>query len=222
MDLIARLTATVTDLMAANARVLVGIDGPDAAGKTTIADRLAEELTDAGVQPVRASVDDFHNPREVRTAQGALSPEGCYRDSFNYPALRDGLLLPFANGARKVVSQCFDYRLGVAAVTTGRVPERALLILDGVYLLRPALRDLWTLAVYLHVTPDVALERAKIRDRDLFGSIEEVERRYRQRYLPAQDLYRMEADPERLAHVVIDNTDLAESLVLRWQVPPRH
>lgn len=42
-------------------RVLrVAIDGPDAAGKTTLADDLAAHLTGRGRPVIRASVDDFH------------------------------------------------------------------------------------------------------------------------------------------------------------------
>jgi uridine kinase len=46
MDLGQQLAAAVVDLAADRDRdrVLVGIDGPDAAGNTTLADRLADAL----------------------------------------------------------------------------------------------------------------------------------------------------------------------------------
>ena len=40
--------------------VRVAIDGPDAAGKTTLADRLAEAVRAAGRPALRVSIDDFH------------------------------------------------------------------------------------------------------------------------------------------------------------------
>jgi uridine kinase len=43
---------------------------------------------------------------------------------------------------------------------------------------------MWTLSVYLRVSPEETLRRAKVRDLDLFGSHDEIERRYRRRYLP--------------------------------------
>jgi hypothetical protein len=85
------------------------------------------------------------------------------------------------------------------------VPARAVLVFDGVFLLRESVRELWTLSVYLHVSPAETLRRAIKRDLDLFGSTDEIERRYHQRYLPAQALYRAEARPETTAHVVVDN-----------------
>ena len=49
-----------------------------------------------------------------------------------------------------------------------------------------------------------------------FGSPEEVERRYRARYLPGQQLYRREADPETRADVLVDNDDVNAPVILRW------
>ena len=53
------------------------------------------------------------------------------------------------------------------------------------------------------------------RDADLFGSEADAKSRYAARYLPAQALYRGEVDPERLADVVVDNTETAAVLTRR-------
>jgi uridine kinase len=179
MDLVARLADAVVDLRPRHDRLLVGIDGPDAAGKTTLADRLAADLPG----PVlRVSVDDFVTPREERYRRGELSPEGFYRDLVDVAAFVDACLA--GNGATVVA--------------------------EGIFLLRPELRDLWTLSVYLRVSEEESLRRALERDVGLFGSAEEVERRYRARYLPGQALYRGDTDPERRADVLVDNEDVAE------------
>jgi uridine kinase len=204
VDLVERLAACVADLLTDHARVLVGIDGPDAAGKTTMADRLAGVLT---VPVVRASVDEFHRPRVVRQQKGSLSPEGYYEDCFNYPALIEQLLSPFTEGSTTVVPRCFDYVLAQPVEPEPvAVPEVAVLVFDGVFLLRPELRDWWTLSIYLRVPEEVTLARALVRDVDAMGSEEEIERRYRQRYLPGQALYWAGADPERTASIVIENS----------------
>lgn len=51
----------------------------------------------------------------------------------------------------------------------------------------------------------------------LLGGAEEVRRRYQQQYIPGQQLYLQEVQPERLASVVIDNTD---PLHLVLECPP--
>jgi uridine kinase len=70
------------------------------------------------------------------------------------------------------------------------------------------------------VSPGESLRRGALRDAGLFGSEAEARRRYAARYLPAQALYRAEVDPERLANVVVDNTELADPILLRCS-PPR-
>lgn len=85
----------------------------------------------------------------------------------------------------------------------------ALLVFDGVFLLRPELRDAWELVVFVAVEPDESLRRALERDVELFDSREEVERRYRTRYLPGQQLYLQEALPLDHADFVVANDDPA-------------
>ena len=57
--------------------------------------------------------------------------------------------------------------------------------------------------------PEERLRRALERDLDLFGSPEEVERRYRARYLPGQLLYLADARPLDHADFVVTNDDPA-------------
>jgi len=76
---------------------------------------------------------------------------------------------------------------------------------DGVFLLRPELRDAWDLRVFVCVTPEESLRRAPVRDLELFGSPEDVQRRYLTRYLPGHQLYLDEARPFEAADFVVDN-----------------
>ena len=74
----------IADLASGRPRLAVAFDGPDAAGKTTLADRVARRL---GQPVIRAGADGFHQPRQVRYQRGDRSAEGYYRDSFDYPAI---------------------------------------------------------------------------------------------------------------------------------------
>jgi uridine kinase len=60
---------------------------------------------------IRASVDGFHRPRAARYRRGVDSPEGFYRDSFDYDLLRSALLDPLGPGGnRRYRSAVFDWR----------------------------------------------------------------------------------------------------------------
>lgn len=76
----------------------VAVDGPPAAGKTTLADELADVLREQGREVIRASIEGFLLPRSQRYRRGEFSGEACYHDSFDYPALHRVLLDPLGQG----------------------------------------------------------------------------------------------------------------------------
>jgi uridine kinase len=201
----------------------MGIDGPDCAGKTTVADNLAKALraSTPELPTVRASVDGFSRPGAQRYERGELSAEGYYLDSFDYPALLKECLRPFLDGESALSTTPYDPTsdTGEAIDATAAVAARAVLVVDGVFLLRPELCELWTLSVYLQVSPEETLRRAHHRDLRLFGSAQEIERRYVGRYLPGQVLYRQRANPEAIAHIVVDNERTDTPRIERWIVP---
>lgn len=187
----------------------VAIDGVDTAGKTTLAAELAPPLAHRGRPVIRASIDGFHRPRAERYRRGAAAPDGYYLDSFDYPALRDALLLPLGPaGSRRYRRVVFDFRTDspVDAIEE-EAPVDAILLFDGVFLQCPELVDLWDYRIYVDVPFEVMLRRAIRRDLDLFGSVEAVAARYQQRYLPGQQLYLSQARPREHADVTLLNAD---------------
>jgi uridine kinase len=146
----------------------IGVDGVDAAGKTTLADELAGHLPEAA----RLAADDFLRPPVERYRQGRESPMGYYEDSFDNVALRAAVLA-----------------------------AQRLVIVDGIFLFRPELNDLWTFRILLHVELEESIRRGIERDG---AGKEEL---YRRRYAPGQRLYLDAVRPAELADVILDNTD---------------
>jgi uridine kinase len=181
--LLARLAELVTAPQLGRP-VRVAIDGPDAAGKTTLADELAAALRGDGHTVGRAGVDDFKHPPGERYRRGRDSPVGYYLDSFDYAAVREAVL-------------------GASAT----------LLFDGVFLLRPEVRDLWDVTIFVDVPFAETLRRALLRDVPLLGSPAEVEARYRARYIPGQELYFDSVRPAELADIVVCNEDPAASVL---------
>jgi uridine kinase len=196
----------------------VAVDGPDAAGKTTLADELAETLHGRGREVIRIGIDGFHRPRSMRRRRGSLSAEGYYHDSFDYEAIRQLVLEPLGPGGdRRYRKAVFDYRTDQAVDEPPLLaPEGAVMLFDGVFMLRPELRDSWDVSIFLDIEAEEVLRRALARDSALLGGSDVVCERYRKRYLPGQQLYRTLVRPERVADVVIDNNDPAEPRVLKW------
>jgi uridine kinase len=187
----------------------VAVDGPDAAGKTTLADALASELRGRDREVIRASIDGFHRARADRYRLGTEAPRGYYDDSFDYGAFREVLLDPLgAGGDLRYRRAVFDFRSdGTVSRPIEMASPDAVLVVDGVFLFRPELVASWDVRIFVSAEPEVTLRRALQRDAELFGSRSEVERRYRGRYIPAQRLYGAECRPAETADVVVLNDD---------------
>ena len=185
-------------------RTMLGIDGPDAAGKTTFGDELAVAFDRAGFTAVRATMDDFHRPREERYRAGRHSAEGYYRDAYDFSLFRRVLADPFkAGGSTGFQVRGFDLARDVpfeADWTTA--PVDAVLIVDGHFLQGPELRGLWNFVIWLDADREVRFARTVARD----GADPDPEAPANLRYLDAHRLYVRDVHPNTSASAIIDNT----------------
>jgi uridine kinase len=190
-------------------RVIIAVDGRDGAGKTIFADGLAEVIAEGGTHVFRASVDGFHRSRAQRYARGRDSGEGFYRDSYDHATLRRVLIDPFRDGSQAAASIGFQLAAWdvvrdapvEARWVTG--PEDAVLVLDGIFTLRPELRHLWDWSVWLDVPADVAFARMALRD----GTDADPDAAGNRRYREGHDMYLREAAPREWASAIVDNSD---------------
>ena len=214
LDLIEEISSLIV-LIERPHPIRVAIDGVDAAGKTALADELAGPIQSLGRAVIRASVDDFHNPRHVRYRLGPDSPEGYYRDSFDYDTLKKVLLDPLADGGSlRYRSATFDYRNDVRVTAPMlRAPQQAVLLFDGIFLHRPELDHCWDFGIFVETSFEVTLERARKRAMKELGSDEGVEEGHRRRYMPGQRLYLDECCPEDRADIVVRNDDLSNASI---------
>jgi len=198
--------------------LLAAVDGGDGAGKTWFADELAAVLADRDRAVVRASVDDFHNPRSHRHEVGRTG-ETVWARSFDYRALRRELLDPWRVGPGT------SYRCRHHDLTSDTfldepqapVPEQGVLVVDGVFAQREELRGCWDLVVWLEVADEERVRRMAGRD----GTPADLAHDDQSRYLDAQRIYRAAADPAGSADLVVDNTDPgAPVLATRTLAPP--
>lgn len=184
-------------------RLVLAVDGIDAVGNAAFADAFAEVLAEDGSTVYRASMEGFQRPRAERYARGQDSPEGCYRDSYDYATFQRVLVDPFRTGGSTGFQlSAFDAARDVpveAQWTTA--PRDAVLLVDGVFLLRPELRRLWNWSLWLEVTPAAAFARA--------GGDPDPDAPGNARLRGGHALYVREAQPQRAASATVENSDAA-------------
>lgn len=204
-ELLQHIARSILDLPAGNV-VRVAIDGVDGAGKTVFGNELSRFLEPSGRQIILASVDSFHNPRSTRYKLGASSPQGFFRDSYNYAALTTCLLRPLSpHGTRYFRRAAFDHRTDTAIVSDEEYAEPdAILIFDGIFLHRPELRAYWDFSVFLDVDFSISIPRGAQRGE---GSADPYAPSNR-RYVEGQKIYLSECNPRIHAAITVNNEDL--------------
>ena len=188
---------------------LVAVDGFTAAGKTMLANELAAIVNVAGRPAIRAGIDDFHRLDEGRHRRGRYSPLGYYEDSFDHMSLARLLLTPLGPGGdRRFVTS------NVPGAPQWTAANNVILIVDGVFLLRPELEPWWDFSIFVDVAQSLSLDRGLARDTGVLGDEAEVRRLYAERYLPGEQLYMERVNPRAKASVIVDNTDPANPLLV--------
>lgn len=198
--------------------LLVGIDGIDASGKTTLAEELATELKKSHRSVIRASIDRFHNPKSVRYAKGEHSPEGYYFDSFNYKAITEVLLDPLSSGKLYYKTGVFDYRTDTEVILPVQTATKnSILIIEGIFLFRPELINYWDIKIFININFKISIERAvkRVTEKEYIGSEEEIIKKYKTRYIPAQQLYFEQAQPKEKTDIVVDNNDFENPMIVK-------
>jgi uridine kinase len=187
--------ATIRDLLTAvtvTARrpVLIGIDGPGGSGKSTLARELREQM------PMTALVvegDDFYRllPDAERLA---LTPSQGYDLYFDWERLRDQVLVPVGAGRPRLTYQKYDWTTDQMGSWVD-VPMPDAVIMEGVYVLRPALRPLFDLAVVVETSAPVRLGRQQGRGENAGEWI--------RRWMAAEDYYITRHAPAGRADLVV-------------------
>jgi uridine kinase len=159
--------------------LVVGLDGPDCSGKSTLTQALVGELMSAcTILPIH--FDDFFNPPSFLERSHKDLPLRFREDYFNWSALRT--LLTFLTAQPKGGS-------GIDIV-----------LVEGLFLFEHDRAGYFDFRVRLELSPEIVVERALRRDVGILGNLEWVEGHYRNECLPAQRAYIDSARPGEAAH----------------------
>lgn len=191
----------------------IAIDGMDNAGKTKLAKELHFPLRRSKRQIIGISLDSFHFHKIIRYRRGEFSPEGYYYDSFNLNSVVTNVLEPLSpGGSRLFRDQVFDYTIDQEVESEWKkADDDAILLFDGLFLQKQELNSFWDIRIFIDIDPEVSLDRAYKRDIQYYKSLELIEKKYKQRYIPAHQIYLERCHPKLRADILIENND--------WQNP---
>ena len=140
------LAALITSLAARAPLTMVAIEGPSGAGKSTLSRTLHRLLPGSQV----VDLEFFYSDVGV-DPPGGLSPEECYEQHVDWRALDAQVLRPLRRGEPGRY-QLYDWIAEKRTEWVDVKPEGIVLV-DGLYAMRPELMDVYDLTVYVDTPP---------------------------------------------------------------------
>ena len=204
--------------------IKVAIDGSGASGKTTFANELVGPLEKLGRNVIRATIDGFHNPPEIRRKQGKLSPKGYLEDSYNYASLKKYLLEPLGpTGNLEYKESVYNFRINQPTnVKIEKAKPSSILIFEGIFLFNKHLFSYWDYKLFIDASFETTMQRAIIRDNELFGGKEKTIKLYKERYIPGQKMYLKKYNPIKQSDIVINNNNYKKPYLTKISNKPFH
>ncbi len=184
--------------------ILVAVTGIDGCGKGYCTGRIVEGLEAAGVRACPLNIDGWLNLPHLRF-DPTNPAEHFYRYAIRFEEMFARLVLPLRD--RRSIRLEAEYAEEMATEYRRHVydyDDIDVLVLEGIYLLKPAFRRHYDLSMWIECGFDTALERAIARRQEGL-SIEETVLAYRTIYFPAQEIHFARDNPAKAATVIVNN-----------------
>ncbi|WP_093192902.1 uridine kinase family protein [Salimicrobium halophilum] len=174
------------------ATLLIGIDGCGGSGKSTVANKLKEVLSDVTV----VHMDDFHLPSsQLMEENPGRNPIGA---DFDWKRVYNQVLVPISQN-QEGYYQRYDWDTDELA-EGHTVPVGGIVLIEGVYSNRKELANTYDLTVWVDCPRETRLFRGLERDG------EEARDMWVNNWMISEDRYVEEHKPQERADVIVDGT----------------
>lgn len=166
---------------------VVGINGIDCSGKTTFAKSVSKYFTHNKIDNNHLDIDNFNNPAiECETYKAFVSGSWVEEDLNKYYEL------------------IINYSGTIRAVSESK-KKYAVVILEGIFIYKPQLVDLFDLKIYLDI--NISLGRKRFVKRRSLKRDKRPFEIYDKIWMLSQVRYESEVHPKRISDIVIDYND---------------
>ena len=166
-----------------NTPYIIGINGIDCAGKTTLAKDLSGELKQSGINNEIFHIDDFNNKKVEKETYSAFASGNWNENDFD-----------------RYYESIIDFQKAREAVEEA-VAINVIVIMEGIFIFRPKLKITFNYRIYLEVDASVALARFEERRR-LKGDDRPVEI-FEDIWVRAHNKYVSEVNPQKICDLLI-------------------
>ena len=166
-----------------NTPYIIGINGIDCAGKTTLAKDLSGQLEQSGIKNKIFHIDDFNDPKVEKETYRAFASGNWNENDFD-----------------RYYESIIDFQKAREAVEKAAA-KNEIVIVEGIFIFHPKLKITFNYRIYLEVDASVALARFEQRRR-LQGDARPVEI-FEDIWVRAHNKYVSEVDPRQISDLII-------------------
>lgn len=167
-------------------RLIIGIDGPSASGKSTLSEQLKNKY-DALV----IHIDDYFLPKIMKTSERLNEPGG----NFHYERFIEEVMSNINNDViPNNKFNCQNEQLEYFKVMNKRV-----VVIEGCYSMHRLLREYYDIKIFMDVSKDEQLHRIKKRSGEAMLS------RFVNEWIPLEDMYFIKEQIKEKADIIINN-----------------
>jgi len=186
-DILAFIKAKYEKHRSINQSFVVGINGIDCSGKTTFAKSVSRYFTHHKIKNDCLDIDNFNNRAiESETYKAFVSGSWDEKDLNKYYKL------------------IINYSDAIGAVSEYK-KKYPLVILEGIFIYKPQLADLFDLKIFLDI--DISLGRKRFAERRSLKQDKRPLEIYDEIWMLSHIRYESEVHPKRISDLVIDYND---------------
>ena len=186
-DILAFIKTKYEQHRSINRPFAVGINGIDCSGKTTFAKAISKYFSYYKIINNHLDIDTFNNPAiESETYKAFVSDSWDEEDLNKYYEL----IINYSDAIRTVSESKKKY---------------SLVILEGIFIYKPQLVDLFDLKIYLDI--DISLGRTRFAERRSFKQDKRPFEIYDEIWMLSNIRYESEVHPKRISDLVIAYND---------------
>ena len=186
-DILAFIKTKYEQHRSINRPFVVGINGIDCSGKTTFAKAMSKYFSYYKIENNHLDIDTFNNPViESETYKAFVSDSWDEEDLNKYYKL----IINYSDAIRAVSEYKKKYPL---------------VILEGIFIYKPQLADLFDLKIFLDI--DISLGRKRFAERRSLKQDKRPFEIYDEIWMLSHIRYESEVHPKRISDLVIDYND---------------
>jgi uridine kinase len=187
--------------------VLVGISGIDASGKGYLAAKIADRLQMEGLKVALIGADDWLNLPDVCINRDNYAGH-FYEHAMRFGEMFERLIIPLKQKREiSFTADCADAEAITCRKHRYDFCDIDIILLEGIFLLKPAYRHHFDLTVWIDCSFEVALKRAIKRGQEGLPPAETI-KAFKTIYFPAQLIHLARDNPREAADYVFTNDKL--------------